>query len=282
MANEFEFELANGQKVYTGMKQPETRPLLFAESTSRPFTIEEAAELVKDPKRARARRIFKWMLNQGRRSSCNAYAADRAFRTARIWAGHDDMEFAPEFLYALINSGQDQGSLLPDGMRELCNSGLPPRDMVPYESYQMSDMSIEAKRVAKNYRAYECEQMPTGSVEKHWAMMICSVLRNQPLVTAVHVGDRFMSVDASGTCGFDRGAGNHAVPADDVSLLTENPKSWADFVLDMPNSWGKGFGQDGRGLLTIKHSAEPMKWHATYCVRSVTTDPQAANPFLKS
>ena len=197
MANEFEFELANGQKVFTGMRQPETRPLMFAESKSDPYSISEALEIVSNQGRKPARERYNWILNQGRRSSCNAYAAIAAMMRARIRSGHDHVDLAPEYLYALINGGQDRGSLLSDGMRELCNSGAPPRDMVPYESYKMSDMSIEAKRIAKNYRALECEQMLTGSAESHWAMMVSEVLRGHSLVTAVHVGNRFMSVDGN-------------------------------------------------------------------------------------
>ena len=189
MANEFEFELANGQKVFTGMRQPETRSLMFAESKADPFSITEALEILNNQGRKPARERYDWILNQGRRSSCNVrHAAIAALMRARVRCGHDSVELAPEYLYALINGGQDRGSLLFDGMRELCNSGAPPRDMVPYESYQLSDMSIEAKRIAKNYRALECEQMPTSSVETHWAMMVSEVLRGHSLVTAVHVG----------------------------------------------------------------------------------------------
>lgn len=281
MANEFEFELANGQKVFTGMKQPETRPLMFAESTAKPFSIEEATALTLDPRRKSARQRFNWLLNQGRRSSCNPYAATYALMKAREVSGHNRVELAPEYLYALINGGQDQGSLLPDGMRAMCEKGLPPRDMVPYESFRMQDMSIEAQRIAMNYRGHECHQMPTGSVEAHWAMMVSSVLRNQFLVTAVHVGNAFMRLDSRGICGVDRGPGNHAVNVDDVILLTKQPKSWSDFLLDMPNSWGAGFGDKGRGYLSINHSIEPIKWHATYALRSATSDPDAKNPFVK-
>ena len=176
----------------------------------------------------------------------------------------------------------------PKRTRLLASSAKRTKNIDNYDSPEKSSRdslrgksSQEKRRNKPQPRWKQCEQMPTSSVETHWAMMVSEVLRGHSLVTAVHVGNRFMSVDRNGICGVDRGPGNHAVCVDGVRVLTDRPNSWSDFILDMPNSWGKGFGDNGRGFLTISHSQEPIKWHATYSVRSVTEDPNSTNPFVK-
>ena len=47
------------------------------------------------------------------------------------------VDFGPEFLYALINGGKDRGSMLDDGMVAVTEHGICPRQMIPYEAYQL-------------------------------------------------------------------------------------------------------------------------------------------------
>ncbi len=278
MNNQFEFRLPNGSVVRTGNQQPERIPTSFAEYPETDLlTLDEIREILNDPQRPQARDLFgsKWILNQGKRSSCNAYAVAGCLSRVRFRMGLGRVEFGPEFLYALINQGQDRGSMLDDGMLAITEHGICPRQMIPYEAYQTKDVSVEARRVAKNYRAFECYQFPTQSLAKFWQAMISAVCRNELIVLAVHVGDRFLK--SGEFAGVDRGPGNHAVGADDARI---EGGDIFDIKLDMFNSWGLSFGEKGRTFIGVEHMEEPMKYHAMYAMRSATLDPEAENPFV--
>ena len=282
MSNEFKFRLPDGTEVRTGNQVPETLPLSFSEyPDSDLLPLDQIAEIIRDPRRKTARDVFRddWILNQGRRSSCNPYAVAGALSRIRHRMGMEPVQFGPEFLYALINRGRDQGSLLDEGMVAVTEHGICPREMIPYEAYRQQDVSMEARRVAKAYRAFECYRLPTSSLKKLWHSMVSAVCRNETIVLAVHVGNRFMATKE--VAGVDRGPGNHAVGADDA-IIQGNPTDVMSIQLDMFNSWGMSFGDRGRCLLTPRHVEEPMKYHAIYAVRSATGDPNADNPFVSA
>ena len=277
MINE-RFQLPNGQEVFTGNSKPEKVSTSFAVYPDADLlSLEQIRQVLDDPNRVPSRELFdrSWILNQGQRSSCNAYAVAGALARIRYRMGMDRVEFGPEFLYALVNNNQDRGSLLDDGMVAVTEHGICPRNMIPYESYQMRDVSIEARRVAKNYRAFECYQFPTDSVSKFWHAMVSAVCRNEIVVLALHVGQRFLS--SRSLAGTDRGPGNHAVAADDARLAGRNLE---DIQLDMFNSWGTDFGEFGRSWISVNHVAEPMRFHAMYAIRSATVDKSASNPVI--
>ena len=277
MINE-KFQLPNGQVVFTGNIKPERISTSFAAYPEADLlSLEQIRQVLDGPNRIPSRKLFdrSWILNQGQRSSCNAYAVAGALARVRYRMGMDSVQFGPEFLYALINNNQDRGSLLDDGMVAVSEHGICPRHMIPYESYQLNDVSIEARRVAKNYRAFECYQFPTDSVDKFWHAMVSAVCRNEVIVLALHVGQKFLN--SSSLAGVDRGPGNHAVAADDARIKGENLR---DIQLDMFNSWGTSFGEQGRCWISIEHVAEPMRFHAMYAIRSATMDQSALNPVI--
>jgi hypothetical protein len=123
--NQFEFEL-NGDKVYTGNLVPETLPLSFQQfpdSLLRP--LDEIAEIINNPKRPKAR--DRWgsdkLINQGRRSSCNAYMAAAMWMRANWLATGKWVPVSPEYLYMNINGGRDAGSHLNAGMVWMTDNG---------------------------------------------------------------------------------------------------------------------------------------------------------------
>ena len=277
MSEEFEFSLGN-KVLRTGLQTPETRPLTsFAQYPEKDlYDVDDCVRILTDPNRKRKRDWFQWILNQGGRSSCNAYAAVGAMRKARVANGHPDVEFAPEFVYAHINGGRDQGSMLDDGMNFISEHGCCTRGMVPYESYRDTG-GIEAKRIAKGYRAL-CYALPQDSIENLWRAAITAVCRNQPIVLAVHVGNSFMN--SGEFAGVNRGGGNHAIHADDAVITTDSPRSFMDFRLDHAGSWGKSWGDKGRSYLSPDHLREPMQYHAMYAVYGVIESPHDDSPIV--
>lgn len=274
--------LPDGTEVFLGNNVPDKMPLSFAEyPESDLLTFEGAMKLITNPKRKRARDVFKFMLNQGSRSSCNAYAATGALRKRRVRDGHKDVELAPEFLYAHINGGRDQGSMLDDGMVGLKEIGVCPRDMVPYQAYLMRDISIEAKRRAKSFRAAACYQIPGTDFNHYWQACISALARGDLLVFAVHVGNSYLKLDRDGCAGVDRGPGNHAVHADDV-IVHGNPKTFLDLIFDQAGSWGEKVHDKGRAGIRPEHCREPSRVHATYAIRSTREDDDADNPTVVS
>lgn len=280
-ANEFEFRYGD-TVVYTGMQTPETYPLSFKpfpETQVRSF--EECMSILQHPNRTPARK--RWgqdkLINQGHRSSCNAYMAAAMWMRANFYATSEWVDVSPEFVYMHINGGQDNGSMLDDGMVfgadvGFCRKKINGEQLIPYESYRKSDISMEAMRYAtqdaKNQRSGECYQMPNSSASKCWAALISCLVGRGVVGLAVHVGDQYMR--SGKIAGFDRGNGNHAICGDDVIPLTNNPRGFEDLAISSPQSWGTGFADGGWTQITIKHIEQPCKVHALYGIRSVLTN----------
>ena len=90
---------------------------------------------------------------------------------------------------------------------------------------------------------------------------------------AVHVAGSFSSVDSNGRVPATDGVGNHSVSVDDLREFN------GELEFDMVNSWGRRFGQEGRGWVSWKrHLRTTSRNHAFYLIRSTIDDPQADNP----
>jgi len=276
--NQFEFEL-DGDVVYTGNMLPETLPLSFQEfpdTLIRP--IDDIAEIIKNANRPKSR--DRWgedkLINQGKRSSCNAYMAAAMWMRANWLSTGKWVPISPEFVYMHINNGRDAGSHLDKGMVFCtdvgsCKLEIDGEKLIPYQSFNKNQIGMEAMRFATqdavNQRFGECYQFPNNSVEKCWHAILSCIAGRGVVGLAVHVGSRYMKSGV--VCGFDNGPGNHAVCADDIIMLTDRPKSVEDFRINSPQSWGTKFADKGFTQLTYQHIAEPMKYHGLYGVRSV-------------
>lgn len=276
--NEFEFEL-NGDKVYTGCQVPETMPLSFQpypETMLRP--LGEIAEIIKNPERKTSRE--RWgqekLINQGRRSSCNAFAAAALWMRIAFLATGKWIRVSPEHLYMRINGGRDAGSMLDDGMVEgtdngFCKYEIDGEKLIPDGAYRTRDIPMEQMRVAnedaKEQRFGECYQFPKDSVEKCFHALLSCIAGRGGSVVAVHVGRNYMRSGV--VAGFDSGSGNHAVAVDDIVCLNDNPKSIEDFRVVSPQSWGLNFADKGWTQLTYKHISQTMRYHGLYGVRTV-------------
>lgn len=275
MSDQFTFHLADGTEVRTGNMLPESYPLSFEpfpEKHLRP--LEEIVELTKNPNRIPVRQKFANMVehvNQGRLGSCNAYMIHWMLSTLKYNFTGAWHRLSPEWTYMNINGGRDQGSLLDKGMVFATDFGMASFNQKLFEKFNVNQIDMETQRWAKDtsvdYRFGECYQAPKNSVEKCWHTLISCIAGGGAVGVAVHVGDRYMK---SGVwAGFDRGVGNHAIAGTELVLRTPNPRSVADIGIVSPQSWGARFADKGFTNLVIDHIAEPMRYHAHYCVRSV-------------
>lgn len=281
MANEFEFEVPGGGKVFTGMKMPETMPLSFVAFPKPAIrSLSDIAELVKESKTLDIRREWanevNWF-NQGNKSSCNAYMIAWII-CILIWRfTGGKTRLSPEWVYSIINGGEDGGSMLDDGMVQAFEGGMPAYAAAFYQRYRQGQFSMEEKRwatqSAKDHRFAECYKAPTDSFENMMLALFSCIAEGGAVGMAVHVGDQYMR--SGSVAGFDDGDGNHAIAGAQLELLTPNPKSINDIQIVSPQSWGSRFANKGFTNITAKHCYRPGRYHAFYCVRAVTATADA-------
>lgn len=274
--DQFEHEL-NGQKVFTGMKTPETMPLSF-QSFPKPKmrSLDDIAEIVKESKTIPIEQAWgdkvNWF-NQGRRSSCNAYMIAWILAIV-IWRQTGKfVRFSPEWVYSKINGGKDGGSMLDDGMIETFEGGMPEFDEAFYEVFKMNNFSMEQQRWATenstNHCFAECYKAPNESFEEMVIALLSCLADGGAIGTALHVGSNYMK--SGKDAGFDEGLGNHAVAGGEVVLLTDRPKSIEDFRVKAPQTWGSRFANKGfTNVNPSKHYYKPGSVHAFYCVTAVS------------
>lgn len=266
----------------TGLRLPSKYPTGFNEYPSEDiWTYAQLEAAFVDPARKPSVEIWPWVLDQGAFNSCNPCAATGGYAKAREYNGHPHVDFAPEYMYAHISGGRDQGSLLEDSLMALVKIGVCERALVQHGTYTMRGITAQAKENAKRYRALAPYRIPGDDLDRCWRTLLTAVAKREPVIVAVHVGRTFENLNSGGFCGIDRGPGNHAVHADDGKRLKNTPCDASGFCLDMPNSWGKRWGRNGRGYITRGHIAETRQYHAFYAVRGTITDPVAPGPFVR-
>ena len=276
-------KLPSGKVVGTGnIPATEDRLNLCAEyPESRLFEFDEAIELITQSNRLSRRKLFPWILDQEQTNQCNAFAATASFRKKRVLNGFNDVDLSPASLYIHICGGVDQGSTLPDGMEAAEKYGWALSSQVRKGSFKRSALSREAEETAqRRFRAVKTYQMPVESLEATWRSIICAILRDDPVILAVHVGGSFSrGVDSNGIVYYDNGKGNHAIHADDVKILGK-PRSWLDLFVDHAGSWGFEFGDNGRGLLIPRHIEQTRTVHRSYAFQEVLVDPDGNYPSI--
>ncbi len=228
---------------------------------------DEIAKIINNPKRKSGRTRFgtDWIKNQGRRGSCNPYACTAILEKTRFNRGQELVKLGPEWMYAQINGGRDGGSQLKDGITAMERVGVPRVELVPYESYLISQQKPEAKADALRFRVLPGEYYGVSTEEEFataLAMDFC-------VLFAVHVTNAWMKLDANGIVYPTDGMGNHAIHADDVRIFN------GEYQFDHAGSWGTRYGQDGRGWVSWKrHLKTTVRYHQFVAVRSTIDDPK--------
>ena len=218
---------------------------------------DQIRKIVTDPNRKPSRVRFdsSWIKNQLNFGSCNGFAGASSLSKARVKRGLNRVDLSGAYLYSRINGGRDRGSMLADGMDAVQRFGIAPEAMV------------NAKMIYPNLQ-------PAGSdaeALKHRGLVAYAVQTKQgfrtalaagfPVIVAVGAGARFQSINALGIAGVDNGV-NHAVHCDDISIVGGTE------VYDMANSWGLGYGNQGRAYLTWESLEQGMHSHVFYAIGS--------------
>lgn len=275
---EQDFKLSyKGEVFSTGLIIPDKIPLSFAEyPVAQVHELAALKKIYSAPGRKLAVDIYKRRKNQGRKSSCAAYAGTTVCEAKRAFDRKEDAEFGPEWTYCQVNGGRDGGALLDEVMKQLLEKGCCLRGSVPYEIHTLSGMNMEQKRFAAQqameYRALDWHTLPIQNLEACWAATLSSIANRDPVLMAVHCGDGFFSADGQGNAKVDRGPGNHAVCG--VELVgVESAKSLRDIKIITINSHGQRYGKDGCYLHTYDHMAGPVQYHQHCACRSMRTSP---------
>ena len=262
--------IIDGQPVGTGLLVPDVRPRTFHSFPKvRELSIDEIARITTYPNRTPSRERFgrDWIYNQGNIGSCNGCAGAKALERARVMRGLERVKLSGEGLYAAINGGRDVGSMLDDGMHFMVDSGVPLESDVPAREYRKSRIKPEAYQRASRFKALEPYRVDTES------QLASGLALGFVGVVAVHATQRFSQLDGDGVVASTDGPGNHAVGVDDVRVHD------GELQFDMFNSWGTGYGQDGRGWLSwLRHFRTTHKYHAFYLIRSTIDDQEGDNP----
>ena len=169
-------------------------------------------------------------------------------------------------MYAHVNGGQDRGAVLRRVVEFAISGGCALRDMVQYQSYLKRDMGPEAQMSAQRFRIAEGEIVGIHSEEE----MASALALNWLVFIAVQVENPWFKLDGNGVVMPTDGDGNHAIHCDDIRINAQG-----EYEFDHAGSWGKTYGQDGRGWISWrKHLRSTVRNHEFVAVRVMRPDPQ--------
>ncbi len=218
----------------------------------------------KDPNRKLGRRLFGpgWVQNQRTKGSCNGYALAGSLSKARFLRGiTDGLLLSGSYPYSKMNGGVDGGSELRHGLQVIEKYGCPPEAMCPWDRIFPGQQPRNIDEVAAKHKGIDCY-----AVETRQGFRTALAMGFQVIV-AVSAGRGFQTLDRNGVAGVDRGSGNHAVHCDDLVILPNG-----DEVYDHQNSWGLGYGTQGRSYLRWDSFAATFGVHTFYAVPSTTEE----------
>lgn len=253
----------NGQTFGTGLKLSPQGNLsafpLYADSGPM-LTMKEIIDAAKSgDHKGRTKFDHTWVKNQGQYGSCNGWMIATMIAKGRVRRGLPRVDLSGAYAYSLMNGGRDQGSTLDQSMACGTIQGIATLDTVPADRiYRHQYDKAKADAEAKQYKAFECYTARTE--QEIFSGLVCGF----DCGLAVHAGNNFMRIDR-GIAGSDNGPGNHAVAADGCWYDEE----LGELVADTENSWGRGYGENGRmGMTWKRHQSRVIQYHPFYLMRS--------------
>lgn len=229
------------------------------ESVYEMWTDEQIRRVITDPNRVPSRKLFgrEWMQNQKTHGSCNGYALGGGLSKARFRRGiQDKLLLSGAFPYSLMNGNRDNGSALSDGLKIIELYGSPPETLVPWNMIYARQQPANAKAEAAKHKGLIC--YAAGTLQG----LRTGLAKGFVAIVAVHAGGNFQRLNSQGIAGVDSGGGNHAVHVDDLCVVGGTE------VFDMANSWGLGYGTEGRAYLPKESFSQTFARHTFYLIGS--------------
>lgn len=208
-----------------------------------------------------------FITNQRSHGSCVGYSAAQAEMRMRALRGLKFYVLSGAYIYSFINGGRDNGAQITDALDVLVKHGTCLESTVDWNTIyraQASRGDAEAQRF----------RMGEGVVVQSFDEAGTALQMGMIPQFALEVGNNFENLDSDGVAGFSPGGGNHSVHADGMKLSSRG--AW---LLDTPNTWGVGFGQQGRAFTSEKHFSSVQQ--DAYVHVDQLQDPQdETNPVL--
>jgi len=202
------------------------------------------------------------IMNQGSTSACVGHGAAAGMEIVWKQQGRQAKNFAPFFIYGLINHGMDKGSMISDSLMALKQYGVCPLEDLPPGIMFQKDFPPKAVESANRFKisqAYKCNSFDE----------ICQAINlgfTVPL--GLYVGSNFGQLDSEGVAPLPMGGGGgHCVLG--CGLKQSQQYGW---VIKIQNSWGANWGQGGFAYLQRKHIGNMMPPDA-FAIQAAFEDP---------
>jgi C1A family cysteine protease len=205
--------------------------------------------------------------NQGRQSSCVAWAAGYYYKTYQEavqhrWSVSDaEHRFSPSFIYNQINGGRDRGASFPDAFKVLIRSGDTSIKKFPYNQNDYWSKPTAAQRdAALPFRAASCAYIWRGAGGNDVNEIKAHLAAGDPVVLGIPVYQAFYSCRGGWVDSPSRGQrfyGNHGVCAVGYSDSAGSGKGGIKIV----NSWGSSWGSGGYTYLSYRFVSQYV-WEA--------------------
>jgi hypothetical protein len=210
------------------------------------------------------RSIFSWVLDQGEHGSCTDHGGCYAQRKTRVLQGMSDVELSATFAYAQVNGGRDRGARDSDILTIMQSKGRCLMSEFPETKIYERQIPPSAFQTAERFKVTDAWKLAD------FDEIVSAIQYGFIPVFDLQVGDNFNDFDADGAVGFSRGPGNHCVHGDGCSVT--NAGRW---LIDMQNSWGPTWGNQGRGGVAEEHVNSVDQ--DAYAIRVALDDPQDSN-----
>jgi len=205
--------LVEGSPLIDEGRLPRLEAMSFAEAGMKVIPVNEWSDIIEDPNRTPPTAYCPFTLDQGSVGSCGAEGSVGALMERRVADGQEHVLLNPYDPYHTTSGGRDGGSSPQDNMAYLQKYGCASQAVWPRSKGWRQKPSDEARQDALQYRL-----MPDGIVwVNNWEELGTCVLKGFAVPW---------------------GYAGHWIFAVDLVSTTR---------LEYLNSWGRGFGNNGRG-----------------------------------